>query len=104
MKIYEFYDEDFMEVSDMANKIKEIATYMVKCLDKAEEKEGNSGGEMNFRRRGPRMRGGRSNFIPTPQMRGGQGGFMDVPPHMRGYVVRPEDEDWAYNERYNWMG
>ena len=30
-------------------------------------------------------------------------GYTEVPPHMRGgYIVRPEEDDWSYNERYNW--
>ena len=88
MKIYEFFDEDYNKTVDMAEEIEELAGKLVKCLNKAEEREGNQGGDMNFRR--------------SPRMRGGIGGYVEVPPHMRGYVVRPEDEDWMYNERYNW--
>lgn len=104
MKIYEFFDEDYNKAVDMAEEIKELATHLVKCFGKAEEREGNSGGEMNFRR-GPRMRGGRGGgqgSYTIPRMRGSQMSYPEVPPHMRGYVVRPEDEDWMYNERYNW--
>lgn len=46
--------------------------------------------------------GGGQGSYNMPRMRGGIGGYTEVPPHMRGYVVRPEDEDWMYNERYNW--
>lgn len=104
MKIYEFFDEDYNKTVDMAEDIEELAGKLVKCLNKAEEREGNQGGDMNFRR-SPRMRGGRGGgqgSYNMPRMRGGIGGYTDVPPHMRGYVVRPEDEDWMYNERYNW--
>lgn len=107
MKIYEIFDEDYNQVVDMAEEIKNIASHMVKCLDKAKERDEIQGGEMNFRRRAPRMRGGRGggqgSFGMYPQMRGGQAGYTDVPPHMRGgYIVRPEEDDWMYNERYNW--
>ena len=105
MEIYEFFDEDYNKVVDMAEDLEELASKIVKCLNKAEKKEGNQGGEMNFRR-GPRMRGGRGggmgSYNMPPRMRGGMGSYTDVPPHMRGYVVRPEEEDWTYNERYNW--
>jgi hypothetical protein len=101
MKIYEIYDEDRNKLVDMAEDIKEMASNIVECLDKAEKREDNPDGEMSFRR-SPRMRSGRSRSANYPRMRGGQRSFTDIPPHMRGYVVRPEDEDWAYNERYNW--
>ncbi len=102
MKIYEIYDEDRDKLLDMAEGIQELASNMVECLEKAEKKEKgeNLKSEMSFRR-SPRMRG-RGSYTMSPNRRGGQGGFMEVPPHMRGYVVRPEDEDWGYNERYNW--
>lgn len=99
MKIYEFFDEDYNKTVDMAEEIEELAGKLVKCLNKAEEKEGNFSGDMNFRR-GPRLRGSRGSYN-MPRMRRGQGDHADIPPHMRGYVVRPEDEDWMY-ERYNW--
>lgn len=104
MKIYEFFDEDYNKTVGMAEDIEELAGKLVKCLNKAEEREGNQGGDMNFRR-SPRMRGGRGGgqgSYNMSRMRGGIGGYAEVPPHMRGYVVRPEDEDWMYNERYNW--
>ena len=104
MKIYEFFDEDYNKTVDLAESIEELAAKLVKCLNKAEGREDNQGGEMNFRR-SPRMRGGRGGgqgSYNMPRMRGGIGGYVEVPPHMRGYVVRPEDEDWMYNERYNW--
>lgn len=66
---------------------------------------GNFGNNGGLFRRSPRMRGGRGGgqgSYNMPRMRGGIGGYAEVPPHMRGYVVRPEDEDWMYNERYNW--
>lgn len=60
---------------------------------------GNNGGLFG----GNNGRGGGQGSYNMPRMRGGiMGGYTDVPPHMRGYVVRPEDEDWMYNERYNW--
>lgn len=102
MKIYEFFDEDYNKAVDMAEDIKELATHLVKCLEKADEKEENQGGEMNFRRRAPRMRSGRGGgqgSYAYPHMRS----YAEVPPHMRGgYIVRPEEDDWSYNERYNW--
>lgn len=102
MKIYEFFDEDYNKVVDMAEEIEELAGKLAKCLNKAEEREGDQISKMNFRR-GPRMRngsGGQGSYS-MPRMRNG-GGYPDVPPHLRGYVVRPEEEDWMYNERYNW--
>lgn len=90
MTIFEFYDEEYNKTLDIAEDIKELAGTLVKCLNKAREKEDVRPNEMNFRRRGPRMRGGSMNM---------DGGY---PPRMRGYVVRPEDEDLMYNERYNW--
>jgi len=101
MKIYEFFDEDYNEVVDMAEDIEELAAKLAKCLAKAEERE-NSGGEMNFRRRGPRIRGSRGGGQGSYGMPRMRGGYSNVPPHLRGYIVRPEDEDWAFNERYNW--
>lgn len=99
MKIYEFFDEDYNKAVDMAEDIKELATHLVKCLEKADEKEENQGGEMNFRRRAPRMRSGRGGGQGNIQ----RGGYPDMYPHMRGgYIVRPEEDDWSYNERYNW--
>ena len=42
-------------------------------------------------------RGGRS-----PRMRNG-GGSYNMPRMRRGgYIVRPEEDDYAFNERYNW--
>ena len=105
MKIYEFFDEDYNKAVDMAEDIEELAAKLAKCLTKAEEREDNQGGEMNFRRRVPRMRNGRGGqgSYTMPRMRGGMGSYTDVPPHMRGgYIVRPEEDDWMYNERYNW--
>lgn len=103
MKVYEFFDEDYNKTVDMAEDLEELAGKLVKCLRKAEERD-PQGGEMNFRR-SPRMRGSRGGgqgSFNMPRMRGSMAGYPDVPPHMRGYVVRPEDEDWMYNERYNW--
>ena len=102
MRIYEFFDEDYNKALDTAEGIRELADKLVKCLNKAEEKEDN-GGEVNFRRRAPRMRNSRGSYAMYPHMRGGYNNFTDMPPHMRGgYVVRPEEDDWAYSERYNW--
>ena len=106
MRIYEFFDEDYNEVVDMAEDIKSLAIKLAKCLHKAEEREGDLGGEINLRR-GPRVRGGRGGqgSYTMPRMRGSMAGYNVPAPHFRGYVVRPEDEDWAYNsnERYNWF-
>ncbi len=104
MKIYEFFDEDFNVARDMAEDIEKLAAKLVKCFNKAEEREGDQSREMNFRR-GPRMRGGRAGgqgSYNMPNMRNYMDGYTDIPPHMRGYIVRPEDEDFMYNGRYNW--
>ena len=90
MKVYEFIEEDYSKAIDTAEEIKELANKLIKCFDKAEENEDFRGGEMNFRR-SPHMRGGRVSSKNRM-----------TPPHLRGYVVRPEEEDWSYNERYNW--
>ena len=88
MIIYEFQEEDYNKTLEIAEDIKELATHLVKCLNKGKEREAeNRLSNMNFRRRAPRMRGG-----------SGYG----YEPHMRGYLVRPEDEDPMYNERYAW--
>ena len=50
MKIYEFFDEDYNKTVDLAEDIEELAAKLVKCLNKAEGREDNQGGEMNFRR------------------------------------------------------
>lgn len=101
MKIYEIYEEDRKDLMDMAEDIQDLATNIVECLKKAEKREDTPDSEMSFRR-SPRLRRGRSRYTSSPSMRGSQISSRDVPPHMRGYIVRPEDEDWAYNERYNW--
>lgn len=39
MKIYEFFDEDYNKTVGMAEDIEELAGKLVKCLNKAEERE-----------------------------------------------------------------
>lgn len=105
MKVYEFFDEDYDKVVDMAEEIKELAIKLTSCLNKAEERD-EKVGETNFRRNAPRMRrgrGGSQSYAMYPHMRGGSSRLTDVPPHMRGgYMVSPEEEEWVANERYNW--